>query len=66
MDTKSILQIFYDLGIPIAKIAKRIGKDPSTIQKWLRGTSGYLKKETEDELRQTLLEIQEEIIKIKF
>ena len=39
--------------------SKRINKDPSTIQKWLRGTSKYLSAETENEIILELRKIKE-------
>lgn len=48
METRDALLAAKESGIPIALIAKRIDKDPSTIQKWLRGTSKYLSKDTEE------------------
>ena len=50
METRDALRAANESGIPIAVIAKRINKDPSTIQKWLRGTSKYLSVETENEI----------------
>lgn len=50
METRDALLAANESGIPIAVIAKRIKKDPSTIQKWLRGTSKYLSKDTENDL----------------
>lgn len=58
METKDALQAAHDAGTPISFIAKGIGKDPSTISKWLRGTSKYLATETEDDLRKKLHEIK--------
>lgn len=55
VEPKEALQKAYEAGTPVAFIAKNIGKDPSTLHKWMRGNSKYLSKETEeamlDELR---------------
>lgn len=58
MKTKEALQAAYNAGTPIAFIAKGIGKDPSTINKWLRGTSKYLASETEEDLKNKIREIK--------
>ena len=39
MTVREALATANDIGYPIAALAKRIGKDPSTIQKWVRGRS---------------------------
>lgn len=59
METRNALRAANESGIPIAVIAKRINKDPSTIQKWLRGTSKYLSAETENEIILELKRIKE-------
>lgn len=59
METRDALRAANESGIPIAVIAKRINKDPSTIQKWLRGTSKYLSKDTENEIILELRKIKE-------
>lgn len=38
MNIKNELQKAINTGIPISIIAKRIDKDPSTLNKWLHGT----------------------------
>lgn len=58
MNTKEALISARDAGTPIAWIAKNIGKDPSTIHKWMRGTSKYLKAETEEDLINELRRIK--------
>lgn len=58
METKDALRAAHDAGTPIAFIAKGIGKDPSTINKWLRGTSKYLATETEEDLKNKIREIK--------
>ena len=50
MDTREILLKISEAGTPIAFLAKNINKDPSTISKWMRGSSKYLSKQTEEEL----------------
>ena len=59
METRDALHAANESGIPIAVIAKRINKDPSTIQKWLRGTSKYLSAETENDIILELRKIKE-------
>lgn len=44
MDTREILLKISEAGTPIAFLAKNINKDPSTISKWMRGSSKYLSK----------------------
>ena len=50
MDTRKLLTQVNETGTPIALIAKNIGKDPSTLHKWMRGTSKYLAEQTEKDL----------------
>lgn len=59
VETQEALQKAYEAGTPIAFIAKNIGKDPSTLNKWLRGSSKYLRKETEEDLIDELRRIKE-------
>jgi len=58
METKEALQIVRDVGTSIAFIAKSIGKDPSTINKWVHGSSKYLSVETEEKLKEKIREIK--------
>lgn len=58
METKEALQIAREAGTSISFIAKGIGKDPSTISKWLRGTSKYLSVDTENLLKNKIREIK--------
>lgn len=50
LDTQKLLQQVNKTGTPIAFIAKNIKKDPSTLHKWMRGTSKYLAAKTQEEL----------------
>ena len=65
MQTKEALQILKDLGYPIARLAKRIGYDPSTIAKWVRGQSLYLSEEAERAVRNEIRRICEQINTIR-
>lgn len=47
-----------DAGLPISYVAKKIGKDPSTLNKWLHGTRN-VSSEIEEAVKQVLLEIKE-------
>lgn len=44
MNIRNELQKVVNLGVPIAFIAKKIGKDPSTLNKWLHGVSNVSKE----------------------
>ena len=56
---KEALQAVADAGTPIALIAKNINKDPSTLHKWLRGTSKYLSKEAEEDMIEEIRRIKQ-------
>ena len=38
MNIKNELQKAINTGLPISVVAKKINKDPSTLNKWLHGT----------------------------
>lgn len=59
MDAREILNKVSASGFPIATIAKRIGKDPSTLQKWARGTSPYLSEKTQQDLLNEIKRIKQ-------
>ena len=59
LDTQKLLQQVNETGTPIAFIAKNIGKDPSTLHKWMRGTSKYLAAETQEKLIQEIKRIKQ-------
>ena len=63
MDVREECKKALQLGIPTATFAKMIGRDPSTLYKWLDGTR-TLSKEVEDEVRNKLIEIKEQWIHI--
>lgn len=46
-------------GIPISVIAKKINKDPSTLNKWLHGTRN-ISKEIEQNIYSVLIDIKEQ------
>lgn len=51
------LKFAVEAGTPAAFIAKKIGKDPSTVQKWLRGKSN-VSEETQEDIKQQLKKIK--------
>lgn len=59
MNTRELLIQIRDSGYPMAVLAKKINKAPSTIQKWVNGSSQYLAKETEFLLRQEIKKLKE-------
>lgn len=58
MTVREALATANDIGYPIAALAKRIGKDPSTIQKWVRGRS-RISAQTEEKVKQDILEAKQ-------
>ena len=58
MDIRFEFQKAVDAGLPISYVAKKIGKDPSTLNKWLHGTRN-VSAEIEKAVKQILLEIKE-------
>jgi len=58
MDIRFEFQKAVDAGLPISYVAKKIGKDPSTLNKWLHGTR-KVSNEIEEAVEQVLLEIKE-------
>ena len=58
MDIREEFQKAINTGLPISVVAKRIGKDPSTLNKWLHGTRN-VSSEIEDAVKNVLLEIKE-------
>ena len=64
MNTYQALSYLHKIGFPISIIAKRIGRDSSTIAKWLSGKSKYLAAETEESIKQAIREIINEVNKI--
>ena len=65
MELREALAYISEAGYPIAAIAKRIGKDPSTITKWMRGTSPYLSAKTQQDIWHEIARIRECFVKIK-
>lgn len=63
MDIKKELQKVVELGTTISFIARKINKDPSTLNKWLHGTKN-VSLEVEEAVRNTLLELKEEWMKL--
>lgn len=59
MDIKEELQKAINTGLPISVVAKKIGKDPSTLNKWLHGTRNVSNK-IEIAVYNILLEIKEQ------
>ena len=58
MDIRDEFEKAIDAGLPISLVAKKIGKDPSTLNKWLHGTR-KVSKEIENAVEIVLLEIKE-------
>lgn len=58
MDIREEFQKAINTGLPISVVAKKIGKDPSTLNKWLHGTRN-VSSEIEDAVKNVLLEIKE-------
>lgn len=58
MTTQEALLAANQAGTPIAFIAKNISKDPSTVGKWLRGTSKYMSMQTEADIKEELRRIK--------
>lgn len=59
MNIKEELQKAINTGLPISVVAKKIGKDPSTLNKWLHGTRN-VSNEIEIAVYNILLEIKEQ------
>lgn len=63
MDIRIEFQKAVDAGLPISYVAKRIGKDPSTLNKWVHGTRN-VSNEIEKAVENILLEIKEKWMNI--
>lgn len=59
MDTRTALLQAQEAGTAISFIAKNIGKDPSTVHKWMRGTNKYLSEATEKDVINELRRIKQ-------
>ena len=53
-----------EIGHPIANIAKAIGKDPSTLQKWTTGKSNNVSVELQQDILNEIRRLKEEWMKI--
>ena len=58
MTTKQAMDLVIQSGVPIANIAKAIGKDPSTISKWWHGRSN-LSEQTQLDVRNQIKRLKE-------
>lgn len=58
MDVRQELQKAIKLGVSISFIARKINKDPSTLNKWLHGTKN-VSSEVEKAVQKTLIELKE-------
>lgn len=58
MDVRQELQKAIKLGVSISFIARKINKDPSTLNKWLHGTKN-VSLEVEKAVQETLIELKE-------
>ena len=63
MKVKEQLQFFSDHGVSVSYIARRMGVEPSTLNKWLRGEKGITHK-NENLLFLTLKKMLEELSSI--
>lgn len=63
MDILTALQQVSDLGYSVAAIAKRIGRDPSTLHKWLKGTRTP-SVEIQEKVREEIIRLKNEWMKI--
>lgn len=59
MDIRIEFEKAVNTGLPISYVAKKIDKDPSTLNKWLHGTR-KVSSEIENAVEQVLLEIKEQ------
>ena len=59
MNIKEEFQKAINTGLPISVIAKKINKDPSTLNKWLHGKRN-ISLEIENAIYNALLEIKEQ------
>lgn len=59
MDIREEFQKAINTGLPISVVAKRIGKDPSTLNKWLHGTR-KVSSEIETAVSKILYEIKKQ------
>lgn len=59
MDIREEFQKAINTGLPISVVAKRIGKDPSTLNKWLHGTRN-VSSEIETAVSEILYEIKKQ------
>lgn len=57
MDIRYEFEKAVAAGLPISFVAKKIGKDPSTLNKWLHGNR-KVSIEIEEEVKQVLLELK--------
>lgn len=64
MTVKEALLRANEIGFPMAALAKRIGKDPSTINKWTRGLS-RLSAQTEEDVKQEILKAKQQWAEIE-
>ena len=64
MTLKECLQAAVDAGMPVAFLAKRIGRDSSTLYKWLNSTRDP-SEQVQQEVREELLRLKEEWNKIE-
>jgi transposase-like protein len=59
MTTQELLRQIRDIGYPIAILAKKVDKAPSTVQKWVTGASKYMSIDTEQALREEIKKLKE-------
>lgn len=59
MNIKNELQKAINTGLPISVVAKKINKDPSTLNKWLHGTRN-VSSEIENAVYEILLDLKKQ------
>lgn len=63
MDMLEVIQKVHELGYPIATIAKKINRDPSTLNKWIKGTRN-VSEDVEEAVREEIHRLKEEWLNI--
>lgn len=63
MDILEAIQKVHELGYPIATIAKQINRDPSTLNKWIKGTRN-VSEDIEEAVRNEIRRLKEEWLNI--
>lgn len=64
MNTKNAFLKIQELGYPVSLVAKKIGCDPSTLTKWLKGTNN-ISNELEEKVKKELISLKEQWLMIE-